>query len=196
MPQGCWATRNDESEEKEMKKKWFSLILFAASLLVLAPTLRAQAVYTATRSTRIQAGVGVEYLQPDYTDKNVIGASVWGDFDFKKYLGLEASIHIGAINTPDDFSETSYMVGPRLLYRKRNLTGYGKLLAGRATLTNDRNSQSAGYNAYAFGGGIEYRALRKLNIRVVDLEIQKWPNFEPNTLSPLVITIGASYIIR
>jgi hypothetical protein len=88
------------------------------------------------------------------------------------------------------------MVGPRATIHRHKAALYGKLLFGRATITNQLQNLSSTYNSYAFGGGIEYRLNRKINLRVADVEIQKWPNFEPHTLSPVAITIGASYSIK
>jgi hypothetical protein len=42
---------------------------------------------------------------------------------------------------------------------------------------------------------VEYRIIPKVNLRG-DFELQQWTNFEPHTLSPLLVTIGASYTIR
>jgi hypothetical protein len=179
-----------------MTKKQSSLILGFASLLVLVPSLRAQAVYSADKKSMLQVGAGVLYLKPDYVDTSIEGASIWADYDFRRFIGVEADIHIGSIITPSDISENSYFVGPRFMYHRHKITAYGKFLFGRATITNQDNNQSSSYNAYAFGGGVEYRIMRKINIRVVDFELQQWPNFEPNTLSPLAISIGASYIIK
>ena len=179
-----------------MKNKLFSLIFCAASLSVLAPSLLAQADYSANKNSRLQAGVGYLYLKPDYVNTNIQGISFWGDYDFLKHIGAEAVVHLGSIITPSDYSENSYMIGPRFMIRRRKLTGYAKLIVGRATITNIDYNVSSSYNAYAFGGGLEYKLLRKVNIRALDFEYQKWPNFEPHTLSPIAITVGASYIIH
>jgi hypothetical protein len=109
---------------------------------------------------------------------------------------VEASVHIGSIITPSDIAEDSYMVGPRFVYHRHKITGYAKFIFGRATITNQDYNLSSSYNAYAFGGGLEYKIARRINIRAIDFEYQQWPNFEPNTLSPMAITVGASYIIR
>jgi hypothetical protein len=179
-----------------MKNKWSSLMLCLASLLVMVPSLHSQAVYTANRTTRIQAGAGLAYIMPDYVDASIKGVSFWADYDFLKYVGVEASVHLGTIITPADIAETSYFVGPRLVYRHRKLTGYAKILLGRATITNQFYGVSSSYNAYALGGGLEYKIARKINLRAIDFEFQQWPDFEPHTLSPIAITIGASYIIH
>ena len=179
-----------------MKKMWANLFVCCASLLMAIPSLNAQAVYTANQSTRIQAGVGVAALNPDYTDGTVIGFSGFADYDFSKWIGIEFSMHLGEFITPGDITENSYLIGPRISYRRHKFTVYGKALVGRATITNQDFNLSSSYNVIAFGGGVEYRILHKVNIRVFDLEAQQWPDFQPNSLSPMVATIGASYIIH
>ena len=54
-------------------------------------------------------------------------------------------------------------------------------------------SQSSG--EFSIGGGIEYRLTPKVNLRG-DFELQQWTNFEPHNLSPVIVSVGASYIIR
>ena len=89
-------------------KKLLTSILGVASLLVLIPSsMRAQATYTAERTSRIQAGGGLLYLNSDYTDGTIYGASFWGDFDFSRHIGIEVEGHLGSIITPDDLKETS-----------------------------------------------------------------------------------------
>jgi hypothetical protein len=179
-----------------MKKLWSSLFFCFASLLLLVPSLNAQAAYTAEQKTRIQVGGGVAVINPDYSQSGVIGFSGWADYDFSKYIGVEFSTHLGEFITPGDITENSYMLGPRFTYRRHKLTLYAKALVGRATITNQDFSLSSSYNIIAFGGGVEYRILRKINIRLFDFEQQQWPDFQPNSLSPTAATIGVSYIIH
>jgi hypothetical protein len=179
-----------------MKNKLSGALFGVLSLLVLAPPSHAQADYTAIKNSRIEVGAGYMFLKPDYVETNIQGVAIWGDYDFFKFVGVEASVDLGTIITPSDINETSYQVGPRFLYHHRKFTGYGKILFGRATITNTENNLSSSYNMYSFGGGLEYKLRRRINIRVVDFDYQQWPNFEPHTLSPVAITFGASYIIR
>ncbi len=184
-----------------MKHFWTRTILALAGTLAFIPALHAQAVYAASETAHIQAGFGGLYLRNDYTDRAAEGISLWGDYDFLRFrrvdVGLEVAAHFGGIQTPDDIGENSYLFGPRFSYRRHRLTGYAKILVGRATITNQLLKQSSSYNVLgAYGGGIEYRVARKFNIRAVDLELQKWPDFEPHTLSPVAISVGVSYIIR
>jgi Outer membrane protein beta-barrel domain len=177
------------------------IILSFAILLVLIPaSAKAQAIFAARESFRLQAGFGAMYLNNDYSDRAAQGVAFWADADFGHFrgiiIGAEAEAHLGTIITPDDIGETSYLVGPRLSYQRRKLTVYGKLLVGKATITNQLFHLSSSYNvAPAFGGGIEYHVGHKWNVRAFDVEVQQWPNFEPHTLSPLSVTVGVSYSI-
>ena len=177
-------------------KKWLQIPLWASGLLLLAPALHAQAVPTGVYKSHIEAGVGAMYLNNDYSERKNGGLTIWGDYDFTHLIGAEVEAHFGGIITPDDIGENSYLIGPRLMYHKRKLTIYGKLMLGRGTITNQLYNQSSSYNIVpAYGGGVEYRLSHHLQARV-DLEDQKWPDFEPNTLSPLAISFGIMYVIR
>ena len=178
-------------------KKWSSSIFGIAALLVLVSTLHAQAVPTGIRKSDIQVGAGVMILNNDYTDKDDKGISIWGDYDFNRLVGVEVEAHFGTIISPSDIGENSYLVGPRIMYHKRKFTVYGKLMLGRGSIIDQFHNTSSSYNIVpAYGGGLEYRVKERFNIRVVDFELQKWPDFEPNTLSPLAISVGLMYRIR
>ena len=164
--------------------------------LACIPQLNAQAVYTAERTARISVGAGGSYLNTDYAAKPTYGASFFADMDLFRHVGLEAEGHLGGIISPDDIGENSYLVGPRAFIRRSRFTGYGKLMLGRGSINNQLFNLSSSYNLYAYGGGLEYRAARRITVRGIDFEMQKWPGFPPHGLSPLVVTIGASYIIR
>ena len=158
--------------------------------------LNAQAVYTAERTARISLGAGGSYIDTDYAAKPTYGPSFFADIDLFRHLGLEGEGHFGGIVSPDDIAENSYLAGPRMFLRHSRFTGYGKLMLGRGMITNQLFNLSSSYNIYAYGGGLEYRAARRLTVRAIDFEQQKWPDFPPHGLSPLVVTVGASYIIR
>ena len=176
-------------------RNWTRTILGFASFFAVIPAMHAQAVYTASRSGRIEAGAGYMYLHNDYVDQANYGLSLWGDYDFTRLIGAEIEAHFGGIITPRDIGENAYLVGPRFSYRKHGVQVYGKVMFGRGTITNQVYDTSSSYNAIAGGGGVEYRILRKIKIRG-DVEEQKWPGFQPRTLSPLSVTVGAMYVIH
>jgi hypothetical protein len=173
-----------------------SLAVLSVCPLLIAPALRAQASYTATRATRIQAGIGVLILNNDYTEPFDKGVTLFGDYDFCRFAGIEADAHFGGLVAPDQIGENSYLAGPRFTYRRHKATVYGKVLIGRGSITNQFSNVSTSFNTFAYGGGVEYRLAHKLNLRLFDAELQKWPNFESHTLSPVAVTVGIAYILR
>jgi hypothetical protein len=167
-----------------------------ACLLFSTHVLVSQARYTATRSTRIQAGAGAMYLKSDYVDDGNQGVVVYGDYDFSRWIGLEAEARWGGIISPGKIGENSYLFGPRVTYRRHRITGYGKIMIGRGTITNQITQGASSFNLFAYGGGVEYKLGNKFNLRVIDGEYQKWPDFAPHTLSPVAISIGIAYILH
>ena len=177
--------------------KTFSVSLFAfVCLFVLASSLRAQDVYAAINNTRIQAGAGYLYLRNDYYDRPNGGLTAWADYDFSRFLGAEVEVHFGGIVSPDDIGENSYLLGPRLSYRRKHFTLYGKILVGRGSISNQNFHISSSYDIYAYGGGLEYKVTRRINLRAFDIEEQTWPHFFPHPLSPIAVSVGAMYVIR
>ena len=178
-----------------MKTWCLSLVLLAVLAGYSSPT-RAQAIFAATETAHIQAGVGAMSLNTGYASDTNNGVAVWGDYDVRAFIGLEAEGRLGGLVAPGGIGENSYLVGPRLLYRRRRITGYGKLMAGRGSISNRVLNQSSSFNVYAFGGGLEYKVSRRFNLRAVDVELQRWPDFRPNTLSPMSLSAGVSYVLR
>ena len=176
--------------------KWCCPICLAALLFWFAPAMRAQAIFTASERSHIQAGVGAMSLNTGYASDTNNGIAVWGDYDLLGFLGLEAEGRLGGLVAPGGIGENTYLVGPRLMYRRRRITGYGKLMVGRGSITNTVLNQSSSFNVYAYGGGLEYKVSRRFILRAIDLELQKWPDFKPSSLSPMSLTAGVSYVIR
>jgi hypothetical protein len=185
---------------KHFRSALFSLL----GLLALAPLVHAQAVYTADRKSSIEVGGGINYIQPDYAAKSIIGASFWGDYNFTRLIGVQAEANLGTIITPTDIQQISFLVGPRVSYHRNKFTVSGKFMFGIGNITNNpadipnfaANSNNNPFGVLAFGGGVEYRVARKIAIRPIEIEVQKWGNFEPHTLSPMVYTFGVSYMLR
>jgi hypothetical protein len=136
---------------------------------------------------------------PDYAQKYIKALTFYGDFDFAHNIGIEAEIHYSVL-TPTDLSENSYLVGPRYTVHRKRVAVYAKALFGLGRFGTQEGSfpviGSTSYLNYAFGGGLEYMVTPKINIRPIDVEIQKWPDFTPHTLSPVVYTFGVAYVFH
>ncbi len=186
-------------------RKLLGLLAVLTAFVPLVPSLRAQAVYTATKTTYIQAGAGVFYLNPDYTntrygDNTVEGVSGWADANLINFLGVEAEAHVSVVD-PSDLKENSYLIGPRVAIKKGRGNLYGKAMVGRGAFIFDANvpagaKKTKDYTMYAFGGGLDYRISQNFNYRVVDAEFQTWTDFKPHNLSPYVISTGIMFILH
>lgn len=145
----------------------------------------------------IQVGGGISIVQPDYEDKTICGFSIYGNYDFTPHIGIEGDIHIANVITPTGISQSSYLLGPRYVFNKGRYHPYAKGLLGLGVFTfeasNGHPSSSSTHKMYAFGGGLDFTAKRRLNVRAFDLEYQRWPGFTTNGLTPLAITVGAAY---
>jgi hypothetical protein len=174
---------------------------FLASLIFASSTsiaLHAQASPTAERAAAVQIGGGLSIVQPDYEPKNIIGYTIYGDFDFTPHIGIEGDIHIANVITPTDIGESSFLLGPRYVFNRGRFHPYGKVLLGLGIFTfepvyaNSKSSSST-HKMFAFGGGLDVTVKRRLNVRAFDLEYQRWPGFTANGLTPIAITVGAAY---
>jgi hypothetical protein len=146
----------------------------------------------------MQVGINGSFIQPDYGGKHSEGLGVYGTFDFTQHIGIEGDIHF-SVRTPTDIAEHSYLLGPRYVFHKKRYHPYAKVLFGLGTFSTQYDAQpnfSYNYGIYDFGGGLDIKATRKINIRAFDFEYQKWPGFAPHALSPYLITIGAAYNFR
>jgi hypothetical protein len=183
--------------QENLMKKWFGSMLMLTGLLTLVPSLRAQAVYTGSKTPGLQAGAGFLYLNNDY-GKSDQGVSAWVDANLNTLLGLEAEAHLGTPISPSDYGENSFLVGPRLGIRQGKSMLYAKAMVGRGNFIFDRPGQyhSASYGLYAFGAGLDYRISPNINLRVVDAEFQTWGSFKPNGLTPYAVSTGLMYIIH
>jgi hypothetical protein len=156
------------------------------------PLLRAQEIPTETRAGELQIGIGYSDSSPDYTEDKFKGPSIYATFDFRDHIGIEGDFHYVSGGNQQIYEKT-YEIGPRYVWHPGKFDPYVKLLVGRGVFNYPDNTANLAYNMYSFGGGLDYRATRYLNVRIIDLEMQKWGSFPPNGLSPTVFTFGVAY---
>jgi opacity protein-like surface antigen len=173
-------------------------ILLAVSLLGAPAVLSAQATPTAIRKASLQVGGGYSNANTDYTATRASGWNLFFDYDFFHHLGLEGEFRY-IKDSETNVYEKTYEVGPRYsrTYHER-FSPYVKGMYGRGVFNFTNQKQTVAniaYNLFAFGGGLDYTALRHLNLRG-EYEYQTWLGFHPNGLTPTVITIGAAYRFR
>lgn len=177
------------------------LTLFSIAFLLgtTAHFAQGQAAPTATRNSSIQLGAGYSYASPDYGQRKIQGYTIYGTFNFTRHWGIEGDVHRIDVITPTDIAEDSYLLGPRYSFRFGRFMPYGKGLLGLGTFKTDydprsnRPNYSNTYKMWAAGGGVDMRASRRWNIRLVDFEYQNWPGYSVHGLTPYVFTFGAAY---
>ncbi len=164
----------------------------------------AQATPAATRALSAQVGGGFAVARSGYVYNYIKGYTVYGDIDYRQWIGLEADLHMTNIFTPDDVGEKTLLIGPRVTFihgafnDKPNFVNvYAKFQGGLGYF----EFQSPAYqppftNRYrmlAYGCGIELHASRHLNVRPIEIEWQRWPSATARGLKPVVATFGAAY---
>jgi hypothetical protein len=185
-------------------------ILFAAGSL----SARAQVV-PAAYAQRFTVNVGVmgSLFQPDYAGGGAVaqtspnrlyGPGAYVDVKLTRYLQFEAEARWLRMNTYLDIREDNYLIGPRLPIEKlryKRATPYAKVLIGNSRMNFEYSGAHGHYTDVAYGGGVDVKLTKKITLRAIDFEYQKWLGWpdipgSPNTsLSPYGGSVGVSYKI-
>ena len=166
---------------------------FALSFLLGGTSLLcAQAIPTASRSGDAQIGVGYSMARPDYSQQNLQGFAIYGDFDFTPHIGIEAELHqVFSINSDQSFQRT-YDIGGRYFRTYGLVAPYVKAMIGRGNFKYPFSQTEPGYTMYAGGIGADVRLGPYLRVRG-EYEVQKWAGFTNGGLTPQLVTIGVAY---
>jgi hypothetical protein len=189
-------TKTFQEARKLKQLKMLGLFVFVLGLSIAAHT---QAVPTATGNAHhLQVGTGYSLAIPDYANTNIGGITVYGTLDIWRRIGVEGDMHFVTLHTPTDLGESTYLIGPRYMYQRGRIQAYGKFLGGVGRFQHQAGNifipqSEMTYSAVAFGGGVDVRVRKHINVRAIDFEAQKWLSFTPHTLSPYVFTFGVAY---
>jgi Outer membrane protein beta-barrel domain len=178
-------------------------ILFAAGAL----SARAQAVPAAyaQRFTIVAGGLG-SVFQPDYRGggvaltgpKRLYGAGAYVDVKLTRYVQFETECRWLRFNPYLDITQNNYLIGPRLpieRLRFRQATPYAKLLIGFGRMNFEYNAATGRFADLAYGGGVDVKLTKKISVRAIDFEFQKWPQWLSSSLSPYGASVGIGYKI-
>jgi len=160
----------------------------------------------------VAAGGEVSGFQPDYTGLGVpadaplsgymAGIGTYVDVKVTPWIQFEGEARWMRFNKPEKgIFEDNYLVGPRLpIYRLHfwRATPYAKVLFGYGKLNFEDGNGWGRYTALAYGGGLDIKMTKRINLRMPDFELQQWPNWTEGTgkaynLFPYGVSIGASY---
>jgi hypothetical protein len=174
---------------------------------------RAQVVPSAfAKGLSVAGGGELSGFQPDYTGLGVparapfsgymAGIGTFVDVKVTPWVQFEGEARWMRLNKPDNgITEDNYFIGPRLpIYRLHfwRAVPYAKVLIGYGRLSFEDNNGYGRYTALAYGGGLDIKVSKRINLRLPDVEYQQWLNWTEGTgkeynLFPYGVSIGASY---
>jgi hypothetical protein len=176
-------------------------ILFATGAL----SARAQAVPSAyAQRFTINVGALGSAFQPDYKGGGVAqtgpyrlyGPGAYVDVKLTRWVQIEAEARWLRMNPYLNIRQDNYLVGPRLPINKlrfKQATPYAKVLVGYGRMNFEYNTAYGRFTDIAYGGGVDVKLTKRISIRAIDIEFQKWPQWLSSTLSPYGGSVGVSY---
>ncbi len=181
-----------------MKRTLLALTLLAAS----SSFALGQALPAASRPGDLQAGGTFTYSYPDYTPQKAVGFGLYASYDFGHHLGLELDYRQVAIQQHSPAMERTFEYDLRYSRYYGRYQPYirGGLGRGSFNFPTDnpyvpgQSAADLSYNMYNVGGGVDFRATQRINIRA-EIDYQSWfaaPGLQ-NGLTPALINVGAAY---
>ena len=169
------------------------IFLLSAFMAVLCIPVLGQAL-PVTGGGVWQVGAGFSFGPPDYTLPYLKGVSGFASYDINDHSGMVVEAHFMNIFTPQYVAETSFLAGARYGISRGRLHPYIKALVGVGLFQPKKGftgtPSPVGYEVFAAGAGLDYRLSERFTLQIVDFEYQGWPAFQPNGLTPWIITTG------
>ncbi len=163
----------------------------SAVLLIAAIPARAQAMPAADGpGSYIQVGGSASLYQIDYGQRNLGGGAVFIDANLYRRIGIEAEGRTLRINQDSGAHETTYLVGPRFSLMQSRFRSYAKFLFGRGEFYYPFHYAQGSYFVVAPGVGVDWQMAKRLTVRLIDIEFQRWPSFTFGPLQPYGISSG------
>jgi hypothetical protein len=176
-----------------MKRSQYITVVFLACLLG-CQQMKAQALPTATApGAYISVGTTYSFFESGYGQQKVEGGGIYVDINPMRAAGIEAEGRWLRQGRSPSMSESTYLVGPRVQFRRGPYTPYVKTLIGLAYFGFPYDTARGRYFAIAPGAGVDLMLGNDLKIRLIDIEYQQLPQFTFGTISPYGISFGVSY---
>jgi len=154
----------------------------------------AQALPTATApGAYISVGGTVSFFRSGYGSQGVNGAGFYVDINPIRAAGIEAESRWMGQSKMSKVAESTYLIGPRVQFRRGSYTPYVKSLVGLGYFNYPYESAQGRYFVIAPGAGVDLMLGQNLKIRLIDIEYQEWPQFTFGTISPYGVSFGFSY---
>ena len=181
-----------------MRRSWsVSRILAVICLAVASPVLFAQALPTATGpGSYVSVGAGVSGYHLEYGERWLGAPEGWVDANMTWRLGLEGEVRSLRYNQDLGTHANTYLAGPRLSLLPGRLEPYVKVLAGTTHFHFPYSYAHGTYFAYAGGGGLDVHLSDRLQVRLLDVEYQRWPGFTFGPTASYGVSAGISFTLH
>jgi hypothetical protein len=174
------------------KAKCIGLVFFACFLG--GREGNAQALPTATApGAYISVGTTYSLFDSGYGRQKVFGTGVYVDINPVRQAGLEAEGRWLKQSQSPNIGQSTYLVGPRVQFRKGPYTPYVKTLVGLSHFEFPYDTARGRYFVIAPGAGVDLMLGQNLKIRLIDVEYQELPQFTFGTIDPYGVSFGVSY---
>ena len=173
-------------------RRLYAFALALGAWLVAAPAAHGQALPAASGpGAYISVGGGVSAYQVDYGTRIDYGSAVVANMHLRGRYSLEAEARFLKYHTDEQVTQTTYLIGPELVLLKHGpFRPYAKFLVGDARMTFPFGYAHGNYFAMAPGAGLDIAIAPRLDLRLIDVEYQSWPQFTYGNLHPFGVTAG------
>jgi hypothetical protein len=171
----------------------FFALLAPALLLASAGSVRAQVVFAGHRGVlQLSAGATGSFDTIQYGPRQMFGAGAFVDAETTGHFGLEAEGRwIEFPQQNDNLHAETYSIGGRYHWvLTRHWQPYAKALIGFGSFSYPYGYGQDHDLIVTAGGGMEFRASRRIYFRVADFEYQDWPEAHYGNLVPFNVSAG------
>ena len=141
----------------------------------------------------IAVGVTASGFNSGYGQQRLVGPAIYVDANLYRRVGLEAEARTLRFNAQEALRQTTYLAGVRVSTHGRDVRPYTKLLAGVGVMTFPFHDARGRYLVVAPGAGLDWRVRRSgLQLRVMEVEYQYWPEFTFGPLRSWGVSSGVS----
>ena len=167
-----------------------------AVCLGLAHSAQSQVVQAGNSGLlRLSAGGTASGYYLNYGEQRFLGGSAFFDAQTRRHLGVEAEVRRLEYHNTNDVNASTYLGGVRYFRDFGRLQPYVKGLVGFGRANLAFGLGQANSLVIAPGGGLDFRLNRRVFLRVVDFEYQRWPEAVYGSAPPFDST-GISTGIR
>lgn len=157
---------------------------------------RGGAAPAASRASEFSVGIDASYNKTDYGNAGNILTGAYVNFTTRRF-GVEANASYTAVARVAAH-ENTIVVGPVFnIVNSDRVRGYIKASFGLGHFSGDPGNPGADKHNFfvqSYGGGVDLRVTKHLNVRLVDAEYEIWNSFPPSgSLSPYTVTSGIAF---